>query len=173
LLEADELKTDIQLRRASEQEAERIRKEEEERKRKAEETRKQKEAAEKKRKEDEVKKRVELQHTITFRYPHAQKVMSVSLLSHTAEIDGKKLQLDSGSGEWTTQLLLPAGSHRFRFLLSGKEKTVSPLHEKDKLGIFPASMNTCFAGFSAVPISLAAILLIWSNSLLLHSIQAD
>jgi hypothetical protein len=156
------LKAEIPLRRAAEQEADRRREEEEERKRKAEETRKRKEAAEKKWKEEEeaeIRRRLGQCEYFTFRYPDSPELRSVSLLSHTAEIEGKELRLDQAKKEWTMRLLISAGPHRFRFLVNGKDKRVSSLHEKDRLGVLHAWKNTCPVVSVNVPISFLLQLL--------------
>jgi hypothetical protein len=77
----------------------------------------------------------------TFRYPDSARVTNVSLLSPSKEISGCQLTLDAGRQEWTTTLLVPVRVSYFQFLVNGKEKLLSPLHEKENTGFFGGWKN--------------------------------
>jgi hypothetical protein len=63
------------------------------------------------------------------------------MLSKTRELEGQPLMLNVGKREWTTTLLIPVGLHQFQFLVNGKEKTLSPLHEKENTWFFGGWKN--------------------------------
>jgi hypothetical protein len=68
---------------------------------------------------------------VTIRYPESVETSTVSLLSVTREIRGESLTLKASKSEWTTTLLVPVGIHYFEFLVNGKERKLSSLHETE------------------------------------------
>jgi hypothetical protein len=78
---------------------------------------------------------------VTFRYPASVETSKLSLVSDTMEIGGEGLTLKVSQREWTTTLLVPVGEHYFEFVVNGKEKKLSPLHEKESSWLGAKSRN--------------------------------